>query len=351
MQILAGSLNVQVDSFLHSGYTSAYPRTYQREGPLYLINNKVKLIDVKKAVELKPSKDQVACTVAIAAPSPVLRPASMVSDTFVLAIVFLFFAYIRILYYRCIRGIAKSRWKPLLFAAGAIIGIACIQYLAWPAYQTYSLNHLAPPWKNVAIAEYQDPEAVTDMILRGLIENGLLGTSIAVHNLSAIQNEVAFPFQATQYTPGMKYAQRTYGRDGWGREFSLNQLDAGKYSITSAGPDGVMGTKDDIILITPSEESGWEQRIGGVFFRIADGHEVIFLHRVDDPLFLFANAKDARKQTGTDLFDQLGMDELQPAYREPPFIAMARDKRKLAQAKDASDELLFVQFERTKDGQ
>jgi hypothetical protein len=219
------------------------------------------------------------------------------------------------------------------------------------------LNHLAPPGKGVAIAEYQDPKTATELILHGLIANGLLGVSVDVRNLAAIQNEVAFPFQTSQYTPGMKYAQQTYVRDGWGREFSFKRLDAGKYEIASAGPDGIMGTNDDILLVTPSreEDRDWERRIGGVFFRIADGHEVIFIHRVNDPLFLFANAKDAQKQTGTELFDLIKLDEWSgmlrpdshdPSKSEPPFIAMLRDKQKPDQAKDASDELLLVQFER-----
>jgi hypothetical protein len=124
MQILAGSLNVQMNSFLHSGYISAYPRTYKHEGGFHLVNSKVKWIDVKKAVELKPSKNQVAGTTTATALPPALQPASMESDAFVLAIAFLFFAYLIGLYYRKVRGVVKSGWKPWLFAAAAIIGIA-----------------------------------------------------------------------------------------------------------------------------------------------------------------------------------------------------------------------------------
>jgi membrane protease YdiL (CAAX protease family) len=174
MQILAGSLNVQMNSFLHSGYISAYPRTYKHVGGFHLENSEVKLIDVKKAVELKPSNNQVAGTTTATALPPALQPASMGSDAFVLSIAFFFFAYLIGLYYRKVRGVVKSGWKPWLFAAAAIIGIVCIQNWGWQAYKTYSLNHLAPPWKEVAIAEYQNPEAATEVILHGLIANGLL---------------------------------------------------------------------------------------------------------------------------------------------------------------------------------
>jgi hypothetical protein len=356
MQIHAGSLNIQVDSFLHSGYTSAYPHTYRTYAESDLMKRAVKLIDVKKAVELKPSNDQISYTTTAAAPSPALQPASMVSDTYWLAVAFLFFAYIIGLYYRKMRGIAKSGGKAWLFAAMAILGIVCVRYWAWPEYKIYSLNHLEPPWKNAAIAEYQDPQAATEVILRGLIANGLLGISIDVHNLASIQNEVAFPFQATQFTPGMKYAQHTYGRDGWGREFLLKQLDSGRYEIASAGPDGIMGTKDDILLVTLSQKESWEYRIGGVFARIAKGQNAIFIHRVDDSNFVFAHAKDAQTQTGTGIFDLLGLDELgideswldfqNPSASDPPFIAMLLDKLKPEQAKSTSNDLFFVQFER-----
>jgi hypothetical protein len=351
MQILAGSLNVEVGAFLHAGYLSASPQTFQLEGGYHFARSKAKLFDVKKAVELQETKDQGRHTKAgLASPAPTLPAATMVSDVCVLAIAFFFFAYLVSLYYRRMREIAKPGWWPWLLAGMPMLALVLVHYWAWPAFEARSLNSLPPPWKDVPIEEYRDPQAATEAILHTLVANALLGVSVEVQNLAAVQEEVAFPVAAAEYTAGMNYAQKTYGRDGWGREFSFDPLGNLQYRITSAGPDGIPGTKDDVFLVTPKNETGWGNLVGGVYCRIVEGRDVVLIHRVNRENFLPAHFDDARTLTGTDLFDLLGFDEMLrrtfvPEDHEPPIVTELKSRRQLASAQETAGGLLFARFE------
>lgn len=350
MEILAGSLNVEAGSFLHAGYLSAAPRTYERHGSYVLAKSKFKLIDVKKSVELKKSVEQAPPATAAEMVSRPLQPAMMVSDVFTLSIAFFFFAYLISFYYRRVRKLATPGWRPWLFASVPILVFACIQYWAVPAYESFSLNRLPPPWNGVPIQEYQDPQAATDAILHALIANALVGVRWDVENLAAIQNEVAFPVIAAEYTNGMKYAQKTYGRDGWGRKFSFQQLEKHQYRVASAGPDGQFDTKDDMVLVVSAPTSSWEQSLGGVYYRVAEGHEVVLIHEVGHALFRSAHGDDARKLTDTDLFDVFRLDELSRRWRgseksESSILAALKSQHKPEAVERKDDELLFVQLE------
>jgi hypothetical protein len=351
MQILAGSLDVEVDAFLHAGYMSASPQTFVVEGGYRLARDKVSLIDVKKAVELKETKDPAAHTKAESvSTAPALPAATMVSDVCGLAIAFFFFAYLVSLYYRRMRNIAKPGLMPWLLAAIPILALVLIHHWVVPTFEAQSLNSLPPPWEDVPIKEYKDPQAATEAILHALVANALLGVSVEVESLAAIQEEVAFPVAATEYTPGMTYAQKTYGRDGWGREFSFEPLGDLRYRITSSGPDGLSGTKDDIVLVTPKNEMGWGRLVGGVYCCTVEGHDVVLLHRVNRENFRPAHFDDARSLTGTDLFDLLRFDEVfvrdyLPEGREPSIVRELRSWRKPTSVQAKADDLLFARLE------
>jgi hypothetical protein len=359
MQILAGSLNVEIDSYLHAGYLSAYPRTFEREGSHQLSSQNVKLIDVRKAVELKSPNGATAGAAAIESPSSTLPRASMVSDTFALAVAFFFFAFLISLYYRRARKVAKPAWRPWLFAALALLVVAPVYFWAWPKYEEHSLNQLPCPWKGVAVQEYQDPKAATEAILHTLIANGLMGVSVQVENLTAIQNEVAFPVPAAGYTPGMKYAQKTYGRDGWGHEFLCNLIERSddappKYRIISVGADGVAGTEDDIVLTIPRIGGSWGECVSGLYCRVSDGNIIVLLHRIDDSLFQLANSEDARKLTGGDLFDSFRLNTLlrhggNAKGDKPPIVKAIEDWQSSHSGDDEEKGLLFAQFKGAKD--
>jgi len=329
MQILAGSLNVDVPGLLHAGYISACPRTFVGHGSphRFAAATTAKVIDVPAALALKESGksgEQIvrpATAQATVSAGP-FRPASGVFPAAGLAIAFFFFAYLFGLYFRRTLKTNWLGWIPWALALGSVVLITLVVNLAESARTAY-LNHAPPPWRDVAVKEYQDPETATEAILHGLIVNGLAGCSFVVKGLPAIQNEVAFPLPVEDYTPGMAYAQKTYGLDGWGREFKFESLGSG-YFITSAGADGVFGTADDIIVETPGPATSWEGRISSLYIRPAEAQPICLLHRVDDRLYRAVDEAGARRLTGNDLFDTFGIDKLFGGYQrdnQPPGLA------------------------------
>lgn len=335
MEILAGSESIQTDSFLHAGYLSAYPRTYERTAryrlELVAENGQAKLIEVKDALALKQEGDATEATPIhpamigeTAEPAPdSVPPGSLLASGFVALIAVCFFAFVASAYYRRLKGIRRPGWRP--WAIGGVAGllILCTGYFAGG----YSVENgrlvrytwkgtspaTPPPWEDVEVREYRDPRAATEVILSGLIVNALAGCSNEVLVLSQIRNEVSFPVPFEQYTPGMAYAQQTYGLDGWGRAFTFEPLPKGKYRIASAGPDGLRGNDDDIVLTTRSKDYDWERLIGGIYVREVDNRYAFFVHRVRHSLFRFANRSGAIAVTKTDRFD---MVSLEPALRD-----------------------------------
>jgi hypothetical protein len=361
MQLLAGSLNVEVDQYLHAGYLSASPRSFDHMGSHELAGTQAKLIDVKSALELKSigtstgQPDQQAASQTAYRISPP-GPASMVSDGLVLGILFFFFAFLISVYYRRIRKLERPGWRPWLLAVPLLmlVFLAVVVYRAVPGYEAQQLNSLPPPWADTPIKEYQDPEAATHAILHGLVVNALPGCAFEVKNLAAIQYEVAFPLRAEQHTPGMVYARRSYGRDGWGREFQIQPLAAGRYRVASAGADGVHDTKDDIFVQTPAKDrDNWEQLINGVYVRRVKGEYICFVHRVKHGKFYKAHARKAQRITGTDQFDVFEFDRLwrfHPQEEQHPLLAQLEEHQQSRQFGEQGEPLFFVQIARASDG-
>ena len=171
-----------------------------------------KVIDVPAALALKQSGktgEQIArpATAQWVAPAGPFRPAIEVGQAAGLAIAFVFFAYLFGLYFRRTLKAKWLVWLPWVAALGAVALILLIVNLVELALVA-SLNHATPPWQDVAVQEYENPEAATEAILHGLIVNALAGCSFQAEKLSAIQHEVAFPVPIGDYTPGMAYGRR-----------------------------------------------------------------------------------------------------------------------------------------------
>jgi len=354
MELVAGSLNVEVDGYLHAGYLSAYPRTFKDMGAHSLPYAKTNLIDVKVALRLENAESQSAHqpTAEVAVQPTALAPASMASDGFLLATLFFFFAYLIGLYYRRIRRVDRPGWHPWLLAVVPLV-VVIVASCAYQVHEERRLNSLPPPWLGVPVKNYEDPEAATQAILHGLVVNALPGSTTDVRELAAIQHEVAFPVPAEQYTPGMSYAQKTYGRDGWGREFKFDPLTDGCYRIASAGADGSHGTSDDVVVVTPKKSTDdWEQLVNGVYMRRASGDSyTCFIHRITHSNFRRADSAMARDLTGTELFDTFGLDDqLRHATEEPPVLAQLREYQESHPPGEESDPLFFVHIAPTEDG-
>lgn len=350
MQLLAGSLNVEVDGYLHTGYLSACPRSfvhlegYQFERPVPGV------IDVQKALELEDSTAPAAPAVTTESSSPPIPPASVIPDGLMLAIVFFFFAYLASLYWRRIRKIERPGWRPWGWAAVPVLLFVVIFYSALPAYESHRLHNLPPPWQNVPVQHYKNPEAATQAILHALVANTLPGCSVRIYNLAAIQAEVAFPLPVKEYTPGMVYAQSAYGRDGWGREFSLEPLADGQYRIASAGADGTQGTKDDIVFVTASnDQHNWEQLVNGVYVRRIGDQDACFVHRIKHGNFRYGQAVKARQLTGCGLYDVVWLDSVLRDHQRPkplPIVAELKKHRESNPSTAGAEPLLFVRMDR-----
>ncbi|MHB1036517.1 MAG: type II secretion system protein GspG [Pirellulales bacterium] len=348
MELFAGSLDVEAGTFLHAGYVSAYPRTFEEQGG-YGFHDQTKVIDVKKALELKDAESRTVSTTAAAVSSQghSFPPGSMIAEGFSLAIAFFFFAWIISVYYRRERKIARPGWRPWVLAVVPLLLLGVVSSCAIPSLRSYRVNRLPPPWQGVAVEPYADPAAATDAILQGLIVNAVAGAPQGSRSLAALQEEVAFPVATEEYTPGMAYARRTYGRDGWGKEFTFEAHDDGTCRIASAGPDGVHGTKDDMVALT-RRKVNWEARLGGVFIRPATGKTeqyVCLVHRVDDFFFRMAHGEEARKLTGNDLFDAFALEDLaRGGSGPPPVLAQLKEQRERQPRDGEPEPLYFVQF-------
>lgn len=214
MQVLAGSLDVEVGQYLHAGYLSVSPRSFELQGTWSWLSTDVAVMDVAQSLAMKSTdtdaqQTSIAEPVTLKSPTSSLPLASMTTDLFMLGVVVLFFAGLAAVYVRRIRGAARLRvrwWETSLAAAavlaavGIAIGAKPVQHRVGGAWQ----NRLPPPWLDVPVREYEDPQAATQVILHGLITQGLAGCPFRVEHLSAIQNQVAFPVMNDALTEGMR---------------------------------------------------------------------------------------------------------------------------------------------------
>jgi hypothetical protein len=257
----------------------------------------LEVIDVKSALQLKDSGDAAIQKAPSGLPACAPKAGSMNNDVLLFFLVAVFFLSILSIYSRRVwRG--KAILKPLSIVLPALFLVLLVKVI-WPSA---NVNGAQPSWQGEPVQEYADPGQATRVILYGVIADGLAGSAFKVNSLSAIQKEVGFPVKPAEMTPGMAYALKTYGRDGWGREFQINS----RRKVSSAGADGKHGTSDDITLtIRQPIESEWENLVSGIYLKVSEKESAVFVHRVADSNFKYAYKYAARKATGTDLYDRI----------------------------------------------
>jgi hypothetical protein len=166
-----------------------------------------------------------------------------------------------------------------------------------------------PPWKDVEQRAYANPEEATQVLLYGIIADGLANTRQMVTSLANIQYEVGLPIK--HLTEGERYALKTYGFDGWGNPFRFTVDDYGEYSVTSAGADGSFGTGDDTGITTHKYRlSTWDKRRWAFFMRKDENEYVLLFHRWPGRQFIYKNRKKAHSLTGNGMFDLLPEKDL-----------------------------------------
>ncbi|MBT3222486.1 MAG: hypothetical protein HN348_25720, partial [Proteobacteria bacterium] len=232
---IIGSAAETIQTYLHAGYISAYPRTYE----FYDYAEPTLQLDVAQALQLNGE------TLASASTNFGHSWLASLTSTGDLAVMIggsaAFFGAL---------GLASMTESPrkaiAAMAAAALLGTAA------GACKTAQeeTEPLDAPWEGVEIQEYQNPEDATKALLYGVIADGLANTDRTVYSLADIQYEVAFPTKNP--SEGMEYATTTYGIDGWGKEFKLESHgapDTGEeiydsWTVTSAGADGTFGNDD-----------------------------------------------------------------------------------------------------------
>jgi hypothetical protein len=154
-------------------------------------------------------------------------------------------------------------------------------------------------------ANYKNPFLATEVIMHGLLADGVINSKGTITSLDQIRKEVAFP--TTKLTPGMRHALDNYAYDGWGRRFVLSNQDGKgntRYRITSLGPDGIPNTKDDItITFDKADDENWDNLRWGLFAQREGNKLLVFFHRWPGGLFNYLNQGLAWQRSGSNIFD------------------------------------------------
>jgi hypothetical protein len=298
MQILAASIVDNVNRFLHAGYISASPRSF---GGWYLPESAPGFqADVASALELQAQASVSLVTHADQVMAASLGGLGSPTAMAAMAVTAAGTAGLLLMGRRLgLRPQALAGILGLTLAAGGLAS-SCKE----PLPDT-------PPWQDVEIRDYRDPDAATRVILVGLVAEGISNIGQPIENLANIQDEVAWPAKASELSEGEAYALVTYGLDGWGKEMRLaehlpeDEEAAPSYTVTSAGPDGAFDTSDDISLrVRQSTDSTWDENRVALYLRAAqDAEPAVLIHRWTGEHFEYGDKAGAKALTGTDLFD------------------------------------------------
>lgn len=319
MKIIAVSINSDIKPFIHSGYMSAYPRSYIPYKMLLPSDSELKVININESVALKNKVDEKELTLENELPhssgfvKDILQPVftgGYINYLFLPLLMFLWITGIRIN-----RVLEKGIKGKLILLCAAVLTMAYIvkyddiDYLISLKAENSFFIPEEVPWKNVKTHEYKDPVAATEVIVKCIVANAVASKRGVVSDMRAIYNKIGLPLSGKNQTPGMKYALITYGLDGWGREIKLSGNQKKGFEVRSAGPDGVFNNSDDITAFVDKWDDGWESRISGIYVRYVNGEIIGFINSLSHPLFVKRNSKKAFSVTGSDLYDLIHLNE------------------------------------------
>lgn len=301
MEILGASLTSAADTFLHSGYISAYPRALRPEQVFPdTYTSSVTQVDVTEALRLS-GEPLVGAAGGSELGSGAVAVAGLEGWPTVLLVAGGFFLALALVY--LVRERLASRWWRL----ASVSSVAAVLLLIFFFTSTWPNLPDSVPWKDVALQEYANPRQATQVLLDGIIADAIINVGQPIHSLANVQNEVGLPVKSL--TKGQAYALRTYGIDGWGRAFRLSGPDSGKYRVTSAGEDGRFGTADDLsIAVQQCSNESWDQLRHAFFIRKVGDEHALFFHRWTGKHFRYHDREWAQKLTGGALFDVISSD-------------------------------------------
>jgi hypothetical protein len=305
MEILGASIQNNAGGFLHAGYISAYPHPFSADLlPTRLGQFQVNLAD---ALALKGDTAVASATGSESGIIGLLH-ADWVTSLASLLLLIAMGAFVW-----AIKNQRTPRLKLSTLGAMTLLLflVTCEEPLPTKA-----------PWEGVATQKYKDPALATRTIIYGLISPALANMDRPISSLANLQDEVGIPAKAL--TPGQEHALKTYGRDGWGREFNLANLDEG-YRVTSSGPDGTFDNEDDIsVLINEYSNSDWDQARKAFFLTSDDAGRNIIFHRWNGDKFEYYDKEKAQALTGGTLFDVALKDDLSAS--DPLFDTLVNER-------------------------
>ncbi len=301
MKIFAESLVQAADVFLHAGYISAYPQLYQAQlmkesAPRVAIDMVKALLTAGGAWPAEEAVGTLAATGGSGLVGTTLLGLGCIAGG--LAAVHLTRRYRR---GRC------GPVQPLI--AGVLAALLTMGLVGWGAREA-TAGRGGTSRVGVKRQKYVSPALATKALLHGVLADAIFNTKRKrIRSLAQVRDEVSLPIKAR--TPGMVYALRTYKRDGWGRPFRLRKAkDGAGYRISSAGPDGKQGTKDDLALtVQPADNSAWPFSVKVFYMRKVHQQSLVFFHRIQSKMFKYHNQGRSRLLTGTQLYDHFVMDK------------------------------------------
>lgn len=359
MKILASSVASVGDRFLHIGYVSAYARPVRPHNLPYgnssweggdgrEIASPILTLDVRESLRLKDESTAAAITqpvrwqpdgFTVVRYEAIRYSFPIVGVAVCLACVALFYR---------LRKVRPAFGQLLAALALTALGLASLGMAVRGVreFSNFPSPSLPPPsvrapWQDFQPLAYADPEKATLALLHCVVADALRSTG-PVEDLAQLQNEVGLP--TAELTPGMRYALKTYGLDGWGRPFRMTSkgipssflwrltFDRGKltqypedpimgrracYLLASAGADGQFDTPDDItVSVEAPTERRWDSR-RYVFFLTKDKDQYVLLfHRWAGRLFKYGNAEQAQRLTGGLIFDALPVQTIENQLKE-----------------------------------
>lgn len=299
MKILAASVELPGQHFLHAGYMSAYPRTFGEYGYDHLMFTDAIPVNVASALTLSDSSGHAASSREAVR----MQPARIAEQGWLFPyLVIILLALLLPVYYRTRRA-ATAEKRIRLDRGVFLLMIVMAVVLMGVLFRNDSVvTELRPsPWADSVRMAYADPEAATRVLLYGMIADGIANTRARVYSLAQVREEIALP--VASLSAGEAYALDHYGLDGWGREFRLFHLMLTTV-VTSDGADGKPGTADDFVLrLAPVDPDNWEKGRHAIFVRRHEGNYLMLFHRWPGGMFEYANKELARRLTNTAVFD------------------------------------------------
>lgn len=317
MQLIGASLVETVDSFLHAGYISAYPRPLEPdayppgsgEGTSAVLNVQLDLVEALRlgapATDTGDGVDTSAAVIFGGGGGTELLLGALTLT----GIAFLVYLMRRQLGERRTALAPACSTMALLLLMSAGIHCGDNEQVSLPT---------EAPWQGITPQDYAHPDQATLAILHGIIGPALANIGTNVETLANLRDEVALP--SGDPSEGEAYALTAYGIDGFGNEFDLEiheKADVDEqpyrgYTVTSAGPDGVFDTDDDIFAdFDQTINDGWGWTPQYAYYLVeTDGQVDLLFHRWNHEMFEFQEEERASALTDSDKFDVMSQERL-----------------------------------------